>query len=361
MTIIALEEHFSTQALRDANADHPLLRKPQVRDPHDGLAGAGFSGVGEQTLARLLDLGEQRLADMDAAGIDVQVLSQTTPGTEGLNASTAVRLAAEANDVAAEAIAVRPDRFAGFATLPTPDPGAAAKELERAVGSLGFVGAMTNGHVNGRYLDDQFFWPIFEAAEALAVPVYLHPGYPPQAVVDACYSGFSPTVNAALASGAWGWHVDTGLHVLRLILGGVFDRFPRLQLVIGHMGEALPSMIWRANWILSGTSGLQRPVQEYFTENIYVTTSGVFDHAPFAAAVHALGTDRILFSVDYPYSSNDEARAFLDALPVSSPDREKIAHRNAERLLRLGDRTRGRKGVQSLACSTPPSPVSRRP
>jgi predicted TIM-barrel fold metal-dependent hydrolase len=331
MTIIALEEHYSTQALRDANADHPLVR-------------GDLGGIGPQTVGRLLDLGEQRLALMDAAGIDVQVLSQTTPATETLDAIRAVRLAAEANDVAAEAIAAHPDRFAGFATLPTPDPGAAAKELERAVGSLGFVGTMVNGHVNGRYLEDQFFWPIFEAAEALGVPVYLHPGLPPQAVIDSIYTGFSPAVNAALAGGAWGWHIDTGFHVLRLILGGVFDRFPRLQLIIGHMGEALPSMIWRANRILKGVSGLDRTVQEYFTENVYVTTSGVFDHAPFSAAVQALGTDRIMFSVDYPYSSNDDARAFLDGLPVSPPDREKIAHANARRLLRLGDRGQASPG-----------------
>ncbi|MBO4252297.1 amidohydrolase family protein [Streptomyces griseorubiginosus] len=342
MTIIALEEHYSTQSLRDANAGHFLLRNPLVRDSDDARAGTGFAGAGRELVGRLHDLGERRLANMDAAGIDVQVLSQSTPGPENLEASLAVRLAAEANDVAAEAISVHPDRFAGFATLPTPDPRAAAKELERTVSGLGFVGALTSGHVRGRYLEDQFFWPVFEAAEALDVPIYLHPGVPPQAVIDAIYTGFSPMVNAALAAGAWGWHIDTGFHVLRLILGGVFDRFPGLQLIIGHMGEVLPSMIWRANWMLNGISGLDRPVQEYFTENIHITTSGVFDHAAFAAAVHAVGTDRILFSVDYPYSSNDEARAFLDGLPVSVPDREKIAHTNAERLLRLGNRTQGR-------------------
>ncbi|MEU1275686.1 amidohydrolase family protein [Streptomyces sp. NPDC005799] len=347
MTIIALEEHYSTPAVREANADHPLVHNPLAREgvvqpPADVPAARGFSGVGPQLVERLFELGEQRLASMDAAGIDVQVLSHTAPGPEALEASAAVRLATEANDVVAEVIAARPDRFAGFAALPTPDPGAAAKELERAVNSLGFVGTMVNGHVDGRYLDDQFFWPIFEAAESLEVPVYLHPTWPPKVVVDALYSGFSPMVNGALAAGAWGWHVDTGLHVLRLILGGVFDRFPRLQLIIGHMGEALPSMLWRADWMLNRVSGLDRPVREYFAQNIHITTSGFFDHASFAAAVHALGTDRILFSVDYPYSSNDEARAFLDGLPVSAQHKEKIAHGNAERLLKLGDRAQVR-------------------
>ena len=338
MRIIALEEHYATQALRDANPGHPLVQVPFTRESSDGFGTTPPPAANPHLLRRLLDLDELRLASMDAAGIDVQVLSHTTPGPETLEASLAVRLATEANDVAAEAIAAHPNRFAGFATLPTPDPKAAAQELDRAVNSLGFVGALVNGHVRGRYLDDQFFWPIFEAADALDVPVYLHPAFPPEPVVEALYSGFSPTVNIGLAAAAWGWHIDTGLHVLRLVLGGVFDRFPGLQLIIGHLGEALPSMLWRASWVADGISGLARRLEEYFNENISVTTSGVFDHAPFAAAVHALGIDRILFSVDYPYSQNDEARAFLDGLPISSPDREKIAHGNAERLLKLSER-----------------------
>ena len=326
MRVIAIEEHYITQALREANLEHPLVRNI----------------ISERLLGQLLDLSEPRLASMDAAGIDVQVLSHTTPGPESLEASLAVRLAVEANDLAAEAVAAHPNRFVGFATLPTPDPDAAAKELERTVGGLGFVGAMVNGHVNGRYLDDRFFWPMFEAAQALDVPIYLHPAWPPQAAVDALYSGLSPAVDTALASGAWGWHIDTGLHVLRLILGGVFDRFPRLQLIVGHLGEALPSMLWRAGWIMNGIGGLERPLEEYFAQNISVTTSGVFDHAAFAAAVHAVGVDRIVFAADYPYSQNDQARAFLDGLPVSSLDREKIAHANAERLLGLTERAEAR-------------------
>jgi predicted TIM-barrel fold metal-dependent hydrolase len=326
MRVVALEEHYITQAFRDANVEHPLVRNI----------------ISEQLLRRLLDLSELRLASMDAAGIDVQVLSHTTPGPEGLEASVAARLAVEANDLAAEAIAAHPSRFVGLATLPTPDPDAAANELERTVSRMGFVGALVNGHVNGRYLDDRFFWPMFEAAQALGAPIYLHPAWPPQAAVSALYSGLSPAVDTALASGGWGWHIDTGLHVLRLVLSGLFDRFPRLQLIVGHLGEALPSMLWRAGRIMNGISGLERPLEEYFTQNISVTTSGVFDHAAFAAAVHALGVDRILFAADYPYSQNDQARSFLDGLPVSSLDREKIAHANAERLLGLTERAEAR-------------------
>ena len=329
MKIIALEEHFATPALHEANADHPLNRLNRLL--------AGRQPVpGHEVLPRLLDLGERRLADMDAAGIDVQVLSHTTPGTEDLPAGQAVRLAAEANDAMAAAITAHPGRFAGFATLPMPDPAAAARELERAVRELGFVGTMINGHVGGRYLDDPAFRPVLETAAALGVPIYLHPGRPPQQVVDASYAGFAPLVTEALATAGWGWHIDTGLHALRLILAGVFDRFPQLQVIIGHLGEALPSMIWRINQRMSGLTELEKPIVDYFTGNFHITTSGFFDYAPFAAAVHAIGTDRILFSVDYPYSSNQNGRAFLDGLPLSPDDREKIAHRNTEQLLRLG-------------------------
>lgn len=327
MRFIALEEHFTTQALRDANVEHPLVKAYHL------LADRGHTTAGDHILSRLLDLGERRLADMDAAGIDIQVLSQTAPGPEDLPAEQAVPFSVEANDIVAEAISAHPDRFAGFATLPMVDAPAAAKELDRSIRDLGFVGALVNSHVNGRYLDDPFFWPVFEAAEDLNVPIYLHPNRPPQPVVDACYSGFSPLVTESLAVPGFGWHIDTGIHVLRLILAGVFDRFPNLTVILGHLGEALPSMISRANWMLSGISGLKKPVQDYFTDNFYVTTSGFFDHAPFAAAQIALGTDRILFSVDYPYSSNTEAREFFDHLPLSTPDKHKIAHGNSERLL----------------------------
>jgi Amidohydrolase len=170
----------------------------------------------------------------------------------------------------------------------------------------------------------------------LGVPIYLHPNRPPQAVIDACYSGLPSAVSNALATGAWGWHIDTGLHVLRLIVSGVFDAFPALNLIIGHMGEALPSMIWRADTMLKKFVSLQRPVHQYFSDNVYVTTSGIFDHPPFAAALHSIGTDRILFSVDYPYSDNLEAISFFKRLPLSASDREKVAHGNADRLLRLG-------------------------
>ena len=207
----------------------------------------------------------------------------------------------------------------------------------------GFLGALIHGHIGGRYLDDQFFWPVFEMAERLDVPIYLHPKRPPQAVEDACYGGFETMVSEILATTGWGWHVDTGLHVLRLILGGVFDRFPKLQIIIGHMGEALPSMIWRANSEFGPAAKyLKRRVIDYFHQNIHVTTSGYYaapdgsiDYAAFIGLLHAIGIDRILFSVDYPYSDNRACKRFLENLPISPGDKEKVAHLNAEQLLKF--------------------------
>lgn len=326
---IALEEHFRIAAIHHANRDHPLERM------YGALAEAGFFPAGAEIPPGIGDLDSRRIADMDAAGIDVQVLSHTVPAVEALPARQAATLASAANDAAAEAAARHPGRFAGLATLPVGQPAAAAAELTRAVRDYGFVGAMINGHVSGSYLDDPDFWPIFERAEALGVPIYLHPTRPPEPVVAASYSGFGPVVSSALATGAWGWHVETGLHALRLIVAGVFDRFPRLQMILGHMGEGLPAMIWRADSVLNPITGLSRPVRDYFRTNFHVTTSAFFDRASFAAAVTAIGIDRVLFSVDYPYSSNIRAREFLDGLALDESERELVSHRNAERLLGL--------------------------
>ena len=290
----------------------------------------------EDVRQKLLDLGETRIAEMDAAGIDVQVLSHASPGAQRLDAATAAGLVREENDRLAELVGRHPGRLAAFAALPTTDPTAAAGELERAVRTLGLKGALINGPTGARFLDDQSFWPILECAESLEVPVYVHPAPPAPAIVDAYYGGFSPQVNTALATGAWGWHVETGLHVLRLVLAGVFDRFPRLQLVIGHMGEALPFMLRRATGPLGQeVTGLQRPLPEYFRENLHLSTSGFFSVPPFLNALLEVGADRMMFAVDYPFSTNERGRAFLDAMPVSPADKEKIAHGNAERLLRL--------------------------
>jgi predicted TIM-barrel fold metal-dependent hydrolase len=322
MRTITLEEHYASQA---------FLEGPG-QDLKEQAESLGYSKVLEQ----LCDLEEGRIADMDAAGIDVQVLSLTSPGVEQLDATEAVALAREENDRLADAVRRHPSRFAGFAALPTSAPDSAADELERMVREHGFEGAIINGHTRGRYLDDEFFWPILERAEALQVPIYLHPTPPPQPVIGASYVGnYAPEVAGTLATGAWGWHIETATHVIRLILSGAFDRFPSLQLVIGHMGEGLPFMMPRLELALSHVTKLDRPIGAYFLENLHYTFSG-FNWTPtFLSLLLQVGVDRIMFSADYPYGSMEQARTFLDQLPVSTVDIDQIAHSNAERLLRL--------------------------
>ncbi len=285
---------------------------------------------------QLADLSETRLADMDAAGIDVQVLSHMVPGPEALEPARARTFASEANNHLAKTVAAHPARFAGFAALPMSDPAAAADELERAVKTLGFSGALVNGMVQGRFLDDSVFEPVLARAESLGVPIYIHPSFPPQSVMDAYFGGLDPLQSLMLATAGWGWHSETALHTLRLIISGVFDRHPRLKLIIGHMGEMLPFMLARIDHILTPLSPkLRQRVADYFQTNIWITTSGVFTEPPFQCALSVLGADRILFAVDYPFSANKVGRAFLDAAPISKADRAKIAHGNAEHLLGL--------------------------
>lgn len=320
MRLITLEEHYRAPALKSVGG----LPDPPPDSP---LA---------EIQAKLDDLGDQRLADMDAGGIDIQVISHGAPGTEQIEPADAIELAREANDYLATSIAPHPNRFAAFATLPTAAPAQAADELERTVSEHGFVGALINGHVRGRFLDDRFFWPIFERAERLSLPIYLHPTPPPPAVRDAYYGGLPPQVAQTLSTAGWGWHVDTGLHVLRLIVGGVFDEYPGLQMIIGHMGEALPFLLARSSRVLRQQAGLTRPLEDYVAANFHFTTSGMFTYPPLTCLLEVVGADRVMFSVDYPYSSNAEGREFVLGAPISEADREKVGFANAARLLGLG-------------------------
>jgi predicted TIM-barrel fold metal-dependent hydrolase len=324
MKTITLEEHYRSQRF-DAEMGNNYFRI--------------MNSAGEQMMKRLsdlTDLGEDRIAGMDRYGIDLQVLSHTVPSPEVLEPSRAVPLTQLVNDEIAEAIARYPKRFAGFASLPIADPSAAAKELERTVKQLGFKGAMIQGVSQGRFLDDAFFAPIFEAAEALDVPLYLHPGPPPERVAEAYFSGLEPGLSRMLAIAGWGWHAEQGLHPLRLIANGIFDRFPKLQIIIGHMGEMIPFFLARIDAIVTPVAkGLKRSVADYFHSNIHITTSGIFTAPPFYLALEVVGADRIMFSVDYPYSSNEEGRAFLDKLSLSPADFAKLTHLNAQRLLKL--------------------------
>jgi predicted TIM-barrel fold metal-dependent hydrolase len=321
MRTITLEEHFATPGFLSGPGRIVIERVTRTPDRMGRI------------LEQVREVGEVRIAEMDAAGIDVQVLSLNSPGVEQLDAAEARTLAREANEFVAAAVNRHPTRFAGFATLPIQVPHEAAAELEKMVCEHGFKGALINGHHRGRYLDDKFFSPVLECAESLGVPIYLHPTQPPRAVVEASYAGFAPEVTYMFANAGWGWHIETAVHVLRLILGGVFDRHPNLQIIVGHMGEGLPFMQSRADIMSQDITGLKRPVSAYLRENVHYTFSG-FNFTPtFLDLLLQVGVDRIMFSADYPYGSMAQARAFLDHLPVSAGDRERIAHGNADRLL----------------------------
>jgi predicted TIM-barrel fold metal-dependent hydrolase len=321
---ITLEEHFVSPGFV-TGPGRGFMEALQKRGPR-----------GVKVLDQLRDVGDGRLAEMDAAGIDFQVLSLNAPGVEQADVADQIAHAREANDFVADVVKKTPKRFAAFAALPVAAPDQAAEELDRRVKQQGFKGTMINGHTRGRYLDDKFFSPILERAEALNVPIYLHPTVPPKPVVDALYGGFSPAVSSVFAASGWGWHIETAVHLIRIILGGVFDRHPKLQVVIGHLGESLPFMLPRLDRNMpTQLTKLQRPLGAYLRENVHYTFAGFNFPATFLDLLLEVGVDRIMFSADHPYGSMTEARAFLDQIPVSASDRERIAHGNAERLFNL--------------------------
>ena len=241
------------------------------------------------------------------------------------------------NDEIAKRIAPHPDRFRAFAHLPTTNPEVAAEELQRTVETYNFCGALINGLTNGEFLDGEKYTPIFARAEQLDVPIYLHPGLPPKAVVDAYYSDLPKYSGMLLSIAGWGWHSETAIHVLRLIVSGVFDKFPQLKLIIGHMGEMLPMMMARCdNAFKPGEAGInQRGVIQTLREQVYITTSGLFTLPPLQTAIDTFGIDHVLFSVDYPFSTNEQGKQYLNSMKLSQEDLEKIAHGNADKLLKL--------------------------
>ncbi len=325
MKVVALEEHFVTDK---------VMRLGKSVDPRWRDDSASFMQSGSDMMTRIYDLGDERIRLMDASGVDVQVLSLTAPGVQNLEAADARDAASRVNDLIASTVAGKSDRFQGFATLPTPDPAAAARELERAVEQLGLQGAMIFGRTRDRNADAPEFEPIYEAAAALRVPLYLHPQIPDRPVRDSYYSGLGDKLDLNLAMGGIGWHYDTGLQLLRLILSGTFDRFPDLQIIAGHWGEVVLFYLERIDILSSAAKKLKRPVADYFRSNFYVTPSGIFSQRYLRWAIDVVGVDRILFSTDYPYVFQDKnwARAFLDESPLSAEDRNKIAHGNWDRL-----------------------------
>jgi 2,3-dihydroxybenzoate decarboxylase len=318
---IALEEAFWYDGLVTTNAPNGRLApvRPDIRDRF---------GV------RLTDFTEFRLPEMDQCGIDVQVLSLTQPGIQGqTDAAVAISDAERANDYLAETIAKYPTRFVGLAALPTQDPAAAASELRRAVTQLGFRGALVNDQTQGRYLDDAQYDVLWSELQSLNVPLYLHPSSPGTDDVWNVLNGY-PELTGALFS----WAAATAGHFLRLIYGGVFDRYPDVMVILGHMGEFLPFQLARLDARHEDQIRripLAKTPSEYIIDNAMITTSGVCSHPALLGAIGAVGIDNVMFAVDYPYESTARAVSFLDTAPLAEPDRARIAHTNAERLLRL--------------------------
>jgi 2,3-dihydroxybenzoate decarboxylase len=318
-----------------------LIRDGSSNDPgFESLMGYFLFNDSPRTNAiieRLQDLGDRRIGDMDATGIAKQVISVTAPGLQIFDADTAAGLAVSYNDQLAEAVRARPDRFAGLAAIAPQNPEAAAKELERAVRKLGLKGAIINSHTHGEYLDDEKFWDIFAAAEALDVPVYIHPQTPPAAMIG-------PFLESGLDGAIFGFAVETGMHMLRIIVSGVFDRFPGLRIVVGHLGEGIPYWLFRVDFFHRGIvqtkryanfKPLKKKPSDYMKENFYVTTSGMAWEPAILYARSVLGAERVLYAMDYPYQYVPEEVAVTDNLPIADSDKKLLYQTNAESVFRL--------------------------
>ncbi len=334
MRRIAVEEAFVTA---DIMAQWQVVLSGRDVEP-------GFAKMGETILAqtpankplddRLLDIGAGRIAHMDSIGIDMQVLSLTSPGVQVFDAQLATRLAASANDALADAVKSHPTRFAGLAAVAPQDPAAAAREIERAAQRLGLCGVIINSHTKGEYLDSAKYRPIFEAAEALDMPIYIHPREPAPSMV-------TPYLDYGLYFAGWGFAAETGLHAMRLIMSGALDRHPKLKIILGHMGEGLPFWLQRIDnrYLLEVKIGavkeLPRLPSQYFLDNFVITTSGVTSMPALRLCLDVLGGERILFAADYPYEDDAEAVRFMDGAAVTVEQRRQIYETNAQRIFRL--------------------------
>jgi 5-carboxyvanillate decarboxylase len=348
------------QASRRIATEEAFVTREIMTEWRRALTGAdiepGFRAMGDSILGerpetsmvhqRLLDLGAGRIAHMDATGIDVQLLSLTSPGVQVFDAPTGTALAADSNDQLAAAIAAHPQRLAGLVAVAPQNPAAAAKEIDRGVNRLGLRGVIINSHTHGEYLDQPPYGAILEACEALNAPLYLHPRDPSPQMI-------APYLDYGLYFAGWGFAAETGLHAMRLIMSGAFERHPRLKIVLGHMGEGIPYYLQRIDnrYLLQVKIGvvkkLQRLPSEYFRDNFVVTTSGCADDAALQLCLTVLGSKRLMFAADFPYENVEEAVRFMDAAPLSDADRAALYYRNAETLFGLapaGGSTAARAG-----------------
>ena len=324
MKLITFEEHYSDPRIMEINSRYSNFKMtdtPHAHNIFDDLTNF-----------------EKRLKYMDDNHVDVQILSMTSPISDKVPADEAVKACRLANDITKEHMNEHPDRFLGFATLPMADPSAAAEELERCVKELGFSGALLAGRYKGRFLNEKEFLPIFAKAAELNVPLYLHPAFIPPEVKKAYYDSeaYSDTVAFELSSVGYGWHSEVGIQVLRLIVSGIFDKFPNLKLIIGHWGETIPCFLDRLDFMIDKKmTGLKKNISEYFKESIYITPSGITSVDQLEYVVKLMGADHVLYSIDYPYVNPDDPYGFLINSSLTEEQKEMIAYKNAEKLLNL--------------------------
>lgn len=315
--VIAIEEHYYD---------------PELVSLYTGIDAKAGGWVRE----KLEEVGEERVKSMDASGIDVQVLSHGAPSTQRLDAETGIKMAAEVNDRLKVICDTYPDRFAGFAALPTADPIAAADELERCVDKLGFKGAMIHGLIGEErlFIDNKRFWPIFERAEKLDVPLYLHPASPHPAVVDAYLKDYLEDF-PGIGNAGWGFTMETATIGIRLVLSGVLEKYSGVKIILGHLGETLPFLAWRIDMAVQRPGNAAFPFKEIFCKHFYITTSGFFSDPALLCCIQEMGVDHILFAVDYPFVANEPGPEWMERLMLNSEDKAKILHGNAEKMLKM--------------------------
>lgn len=285
---------------------------------------------------KLLEVGEERIKSMDACGIDVQILSHGAPSTQRMDAETGTRMAKLANDRLYDICQTHPDRFAGFANLPTADPKASADELRRAVEELGLKGAMIHGLIGDDKLfpDNEIFWPIYERAQELNVPIYIHPANPHPAVVDVYLADYKERYPGIVNAG-WGFTMETATIGIRMVLSGVFQKYPNLNIVLGHLGETLPFLMWRIDLALNRPGNDGVAFRDIFSSHFHVTTSGFFSDPALLCCIQEMGADRVLFAIDYPFVANEPGPIWMERLMLNAEDKAKILHGNSEKLFRM--------------------------